>query len=179
MFLFWLVIKYRNCTVECLRRWWRNQSTLFGLLSCHWVTACSPAVLLFLIWGRGFPENTSSCCSSALSREYQTLAVSILEAEIRKHGKTWRGSFWRSFRRTDVGVVRNSSRSVNASVQTSRGSFIQPTFGGFMVRSSLTLSYISNPASNYLLAIRRWRNWFLLCASVRADWANVCPRRVF
>lgn len=95
-----------------------------------------------------------------------------------KTRETWRGCFWRSLKRAHVGVLRSSSRSLDASFQTSRGSFIQPTFGGFMV-SSLTLSYISNPASNYLLAIRRWRNRFLLCASVRADWSNVCPRRVF
>lgn len=143
-----LFVKYRNSTVECLKRCFIGR------------TVRSQTVLLFLIWGRGFPENTSSCCSSALSREYQTLAVSILEAEIRKHGKTWRDSLWRSFKRTDVGVLRDSSRSLNASVQTSRGSFIQPALGGFMV-SSLTLSYISNPTSNYLLAIRRWRSWFL------------------
>ncbi len=142
--------------------------------------ACYPAVILFLIWGRGVPRKYLLLLflSSPLSREYQTLAVSILEAVIRKHGKTWRGCFWRSLKRADVGVLRSSSRSLDASFQTSRGSFIQPTFGGFMV-SSLTLSYISNPASNYLLAIRRWRNRFLLCASVRADWSNVCPRRVF
>lgn len=147
-FIWTSFVKYRHSTVECLKRCFIGR------------TVRSQTVLLFLIWGRGFPENTSSCCSSALSREYQTLAVSILEAEIRKHGKTWRDSLWRSFKRTDVGVLRYSSRSLNASVQTSRGSFIQPAFGGFMV-SSLTLSYISNPTSNYLLAIRRWRSWFL------------------